>query len=102
MVHGKHCSGKAPSCHRRGAAADGGFTEGGFIEHLVKLNDKVQSGQKVIVQRNAFGETVAEYASPVDGEVGAIRSDTSSEPGNVLMFILFSRAPAAGDAGYPE
>ncbi len=77
-------------------------TEGGFIEHLVKLNDKVQSGQKVIVQRNAFGETVAEYASPVDGEVGAIRSDTSSEPGNVLMFILFSRAPAAGDAGYPE
>jgi hypothetical protein len=38
----------------------------------------------------------------VDGEVGAIRSDTSSEPGNVLMFILFSRAPAAGDAGYPE
>jgi predicted deacylase len=77
-------------------------TEGGFIEHLVNLNDKVQSGQKVIVQRNAFGETVAEYASPVDGEVGAIRSDTSSEPGNVLMFILFSRAPAAGDAGYPE
>lgn len=77
-------------------------TEGGFIEHLVKLNDKVQSGQKVIVQRNAFGETVAEYASPVDGEVGAIRSDTSSEPGNVLMFILFSRSPAAGDAGYPE
>ncbi len=77
-------------------------TEGGFIEHLVKLNDKVQSGQKVIVQRNAFGETVAEYASPVDGEVGAIRSDASSEPGDVLMFILFSRAPAAGDAGYPE
>ena len=77
-------------------------TEGGFIEHLVALNDKVVAGQKVIVQRNAFGETVAEYASPVDGEVGAIRSDASSEPGNGLMFILFSRAPAAGDAGYPE
>ncbi len=77
-------------------------SEGGFIEHLVALNDKVQAGQKVIVQRNTFGETVAEYASPVDGEVGAIRSDVSSEPGNVLMFILFNRAPAAGDAGYPE
>ena len=77
-------------------------TEGGFIEHLVTPNDKVQAGQKVVVQRNAFGETVAEYASPVDGEVGAIRSDTSSEPGNVLMFILFNRAPAAGDANYPE
>ena len=77
-------------------------TEGGFIEHLVALNDKVQAGQMVIVQRNAFGETVAEYASPVDGEVGAIRSDASSEPGNGLMFILFNRAPASGDAAYPE
>lgn len=77
-------------------------TAGGFIEHLVGLNDKVKAGQKVIVQRNAFGETVAEYESPEDGEVGAIRSDASSEPGNVLMFILFNRAPAAGDAGYPE
>ena len=77
-------------------------TEGGFIEHLVALNDKVQAGQKMIIQRNAFGETVAEYVSPVAGDVGAIRSDTSSEPGNVLMFILFNRAPAAGDANYPE
>lgn len=77
-------------------------TQGGFIEHLVAPNDKVQAGQKVVVQRNAFGETVAEYASPVDGEVGAIRSDASSEPGNALMFILFNRAPAAGDADYPE
>jgi uncharacterized protein len=77
-------------------------TEGGFIEHLVRLNDKVRAGQTVIVQRNSFGETVAEYSSPVDGEVGAIRSDASSEPGNVLMFILFSRAPAAADPDYPE
>ena len=77
-------------------------TEGGFIEHLVKLNDKVQAGQKVIIQRNSFGETVAEYQSPVDGEVGALRSDASSEPGNVLMFVLFNRAPSTGDEGYPE
>jgi uncharacterized protein len=77
-------------------------TEGGFIEHLVRLNDKVRAGQTVIVQRNSFGETVAEYSSPVDGEVGAIRSDASSEPGNVLMFILFNRAPAAADPDYPE
>jgi predicted deacylase len=77
-------------------------SEGGFIEHLVRLNDKVRAGQRVIVQRNSFGETVAEYTSPVDGEVGAIRSDASSEPGNVLMFILFNRAPAAADQGYPE
>lgn len=77
-------------------------TEGGFIEHLVELNAKVTAGQKVIVQRNAFGEVVAEYASAVDGEVGAIRSDASSEPGNVLMFILFNHAPAKADGSYPE
>ena len=77
-------------------------TEGGFIEHLVELNDKVTAGQKVIVQRNAFGEVVAEYASAVDGEVGAIRSDCSSEPGNVLMFILFNHAPDKADGSYPE
>ena len=77
-------------------------TRGGFIEHLVKLNDKVRAGQKVIVQRNSFGEVVAEYSSAVDGEVGAIRSDTSSEPGNVLMFVLFNHAPASADGNYPE
>ena len=77
-------------------------THGGFIEHLVKLNDKVSAGQKVIVQRNSFGQVVAEYSSAVDGEVGAIRSDCSSEPGNVLMFVLFNHAPAMADENYPE
>ena len=77
-------------------------SQGGFVEHLVKINDKVSAGQKVVVQRNSFGEVVAEYASAVDGEVGAIRSDASSEPGNVLMFILFSTATAGSDGDYPE
>lgn len=77
-------------------------THGGFIEHLVKLNDKVSAGQKVIVQRNSFGEVVAEYSSAVDGEVGAIRSDCSSEPGNVLMFVLYNHAPAMAGGNYPE
>jgi predicted deacylase len=77
-------------------------TKGGFIEHLVGLNEKVTAGQKVVVQRNAFGEVVAEYASAVDGEVGAIRSDASSEPGNVLMFILFNHEPDKADGSYPE
>jgi hypothetical protein len=77
-------------------------TAGGFIEHLVNLNDKITAGQKLIIQRNAFGEVVAEYASSIDGEVGAIRSDASSEPGNVLMFILFRRQVDTSDANYPE
>jgi len=77
-------------------------THGGFIELLVKLNAKVTTGQKVAIQRNAFGEVVAEYTSPVNGIVGGLRSDVTSEPGNVLLFILADAAPVSGAAPYLE
>jgi uncharacterized protein len=76
--------------------------EGGFIEHLVKLNDKVEAGQKVAIQRNSFGEVVAEYSSSVAGEVTGLRSDATSEPGNPLAFILFNKTPLEGGEAYPE
>ncbi len=57
-------------------------TQGGLVEHLVKLNDKVNAGQKVAIQRNGFGEVVAEYTSGVAGKVTGQRSDAMSEPGN--------------------
>lgn len=78
------------------------ITQGGFIELLVKLNDEVKQGQKVAIQRNAFGEVVAEYTSPLHGYVGGLRSDATSEPGNVLMFILASGEPLPGSAPYAE
>ena len=77
-------------------------TQGGFIELLVKLNAKVTSGQKMAIQRNAFGEVVAEYTSPASGLIGGLRSDATSEPGNVLFFILGDAAPVSGAASYPE
>ena len=77
-------------------------THGGFIEVLVKLNAKVTPGQKVAIQRNAFGEVVAEYTSPVNGLVGGLRSDATSEPGNVLLFILADAAPLSSSAPYLE
>ena len=77
-------------------------THGGFVELLVKLNEKVKAGQKVAIQRNTFGEVVAEYTSGVAGEVGALRSDATSEPGNVLVFIIFNHAPPEGQRVYPE
>jgi predicted deacylase len=77
-------------------------THGGFIELLVKLNAKVTPGQKLAIQRNAFGEVVAEYASPVNGLVGGLRTDATSEPGNVLLFILADAAPVSGATAYPE
>src|ERR1700754_1286893 len=77
-------------------------TQGGLVEHLVKLNDKVEAGQKVAIQRNSFGEVVAQYTSSVAGEVTGQRSDAMSEPGNPLAFILFHKATPDGSETYPE
>lgn len=77
-------------------------TAGGFVEHLVKLNDKVEPGQKVAIQRNSFGEIVAEYLSLVAGEVTGQRSDATAEPGDPLTFILFNKEPSEGGRVYPE
>lgn len=65
-------------------------THGGFVELLVKLNDKVKVGQKVAIQRNTFGEVVAEYTSEVAGEVTARRPDATAEPGIPLIGILYN------------
>ena len=60
----------------------------------MRLNDKVEAGQRVAVQRNAFGEVVAEYSSDVTGEVASYRTDATSEPGNMLVTVLYNRTPA--------
>ncbi|MFG1378194.1 succinylglutamate desuccinylase/aspartoacylase family protein [Xanthobacter autotrophicus] len=77
-------------------------TEGGLVEHLVRLNDKVEPGQKIAIQRNSFGEVVAEYTSGVAGAVTGQRSDAMAEPGNPLVFILFHKDAPDRSETYPE
>jgi predicted deacylase len=77
-------------------------TSGGMVEHLVRLNDRVRPGQKVAIQRNGFGEIVAEYVSEVAGEVTGQRSDALAEPGNPLVFILFRQDMPDSREVYPE
>jgi predicted deacylase len=77
-------------------------THGGFVELLVKLNDKVKVGQKVAIQRNTFGEVVAEYTSGVAGEVMARRSDATAEPGIPLIAILYNEATHEFPVDYSE
>ncbi len=77
-------------------------SHGGFVEHLVALDEVVKAGQKVAIQRNAFGEVVAEYASGVDGKVAGQRSDVTCEPGNPVAFILFENATPQSAESYPE
>ena len=65
-------------------------TAGGLVEYVVKLNDTVEVAQTLAIQRNSFGEVVADYASGVSGQIVGLRSDAMAEPGNPLAFVLFN------------
>lgn len=77
-------------------------THGGFVELLVKLNDKVKVGQKVAIQRNTFGEVVAEYSSNVAGEVTGRRNDATAEPRIPLVMILYRSDARENPEDYVE
>lgn len=80
-------------------------THGGLVEFHAKVDDEVKAGQTIAVQRNMFGEVVAEYTTAVNGKLAAYRTDASSDPGNVLAFILFSQPgspPHSGPQPYSE
>lgn len=65
-------------------------THGGYLELLVDLKDWVKPGQTVAIQRNSFGDVVAEYQTSVAGAVATIARDALSEPGSRIMQILYS------------
>ena len=77
-------------------------TKGGIVEYLVKLNDKVEAGQKVAIQRNGFGDVVAEYTCEIAGEVMGLRTDAMAEPGNPLIMVLFNSPTPDSVETYPE
>ena len=66
-------------------------TTGGFLELLVDLNDTVRPGQRVALQRSAFGDVVAEYHTQVAGEVVIVARDALCEPGSRVMQVLYRR-----------
>ena len=77
-------------------------THGGFVELLVKLNDNVAVGQRLAVQRNTFGEVVAEYISSVAGKVLGYRTDAIAEPGTPLVFVFYNTIPPEFPVDYSE
>lgn len=77
-------------------------TKGGYVELLVKLNEKVEVGQKLAIQRDTFGDVVAEYKSGVAGEVAALRTDATAEPGIPLVQIFYNRAPREQPVDFVE
>jgi predicted deacylase len=77
-------------------------SHGGFVELLVKLKDKVALGQKVAIQRNTFGEILADYTTGVAGEVTALRTDATAEPGTPLVFVLYNEPKPNDPVDYSE
>ena len=73
-------------------------TTGGYLELLVELRDSVLPGQKVAIQRNSFGDIVAEYHATVVGEVALIARDALSEPGSRVLQILYDSTKYNFDA----
>jgi hypothetical protein len=72
--------------------------QSGFTEYLVKLNDSVLKGQKLAVQRNAFGDVVHEYVAQIDGRVAIIGTDAVRERGVDIISILGNSEECAASA----
>ncbi len=64
---------------------------GGFVEYLVELNDAVTEGQKLAIQRNAFGDVVREYQATASGRVAIRGTDAIRERGSDIAVILTDR-----------
>ena len=62
-----------------------------FFENCWSMSEKAcLRASKVAIQRNAFGDVVAEYRATVHGEVATIARDALSEPGSRVMQILYN------------
>jgi predicted deacylase len=73
---------------------------GGFVEYLVELNDAVEEGQTLAIQRNAFGEVVREYQAPVSGRIAIRGTDAIRERGSDIATIL-TKSPDCPPEGCP-
>jgi predicted deacylase len=62
--------------------------DSGYTQVFVKLNETVTKGQRVALQKDAFGEIVHEYFAPVDGRVAIIGTDAVRERGVDVVSIL--------------
>ena len=61
---------------------------GGFVEAKVGVKDKVEKGDTLFVQYDAFGKVIKEYKSPNTGIVASVKDYPYSEPGDSLGRII--------------
>ena len=78
-----------------------GGRSNGYASRVARfLCDLKLSG--VAIQRNTFGEVVAEYTSGLAGAVMGRRSDATAEPGIPLIAILYNDATHEFPVDYSE
>lgn len=79
---------KSANAFRGNALVDVAADTGGFVEYLVNLNDTVEEGQIIAIQRNAFGELIREYKATASGRVAIRGTDAIRERGSDVVTIL--------------
>ena len=64
--------------------------EGGFLDVLVELNERIQKGQKIAIVRHAFGNILKEYFAPEEGIViGKSTNPTNMSGGRIIHLGIF-------------
>lgn len=63
--------------------------KGGYVENKVEIMDKVNKGDLVFVQYDAFGKIIKEYKTPDAGVVTNLKDYPFAEPGDSLVRVLY-------------
>jgi len=63
-------------------------TQGGFVLPEVELLDKVEKGEVVAKQYNAFGELIESYVAPESGVVLSYNNDAMREAGALIVRLI--------------
>jgi len=64
--------------------------EGGFLDVVVELNQRVKKGEKIANVRNAFGEIIKDYYTPEDGIIiGKSSNPPNMSGGRIIHLGIF-------------
>ena len=61
--------------------------EGGFLDVVVELNQRLKKGEKIAIVKNAFGEITKEYYAPEDGVVIGKSTNPSNMSGGRIIHL---------------
>lgn len=63
------------------------MNDGGFLDVVVDLNQKIKKGDKIAIVKNAFGNLISEYFSPEDGIVIGKSTNPANMSGGRIIHL---------------